>query len=73
MPPIPPFAPPTTRPLAAAPSGVPQGDAIAVLKHEGAGKHRKLILVGLGLGVGAFAFGVGGWKYAHRASKYWPA
>ncbi|HZQ75744.1 MAG TPA: hypothetical protein VFE55_00330 [Acidimicrobiia bacterium] len=73
VPPIPAFPTPTTAPLAGAPSGVPQGDAVAVLKHEAGGKHRKLILVVTGLGVGAFAFGVGGWKYAHRASKYWPA
>jgi len=73
LPPIPSFAPPTTAPVAAPPSGVPQGDTVAVLKRETGGKHRKLILLGTGLGVGAFAFGVGGWKYAHRASKYWPA
>jgi len=73
LPPIPAFTTPTTAPPANPPGGVPQGDAIAVLKHEGAGQHRKLILIGTGLGMGAFAFGVGGWKYAHRASKYWPA
>jgi plastocyanin len=73
VPPIPAFPTPTTAPVAGAPSAVPQGDAIAVLKHEGHGKHRKLILLVTGFGVGAFAFGVGGWKYAHRASKYWPA
>ncbi|HLJ08915.1 MAG TPA: hypothetical protein VKX24_10265 [Acidimicrobiia bacterium] len=73
VPPIPAFPTPTTAPLAGTPSGVPQGDAVAVLKHEGHGKHRTLVLLVTGLGVGAFAFGVGGWKYAHRASKYWPA
>jgi plastocyanin len=73
VPPIPAFATPTTRPLAGTPSGVPQGDAVAVLKHEPGGKHRTLVLLVTGFGVGAFAFGVGGWKYAHRASKYWPA
>ena len=25
------------------------------------------------IGVSAFALGVGGWKWAHRPSKYWPA
>ncbi len=73
LPPIPAFPTPTTAPVAGTPSGVPQGDAIAVLKHEGRGKHGTLILVLTGFGVGAFAFGVGGWKYTHRASKYWPA
>jgi plastocyanin len=73
VPAIPAFSTPTTAPAAGVPSGVPQGDAVAVLKHEPGGKHRKLILVVTGLGVGAFIFGVGGYKYAHRASKYWPA
>jgi plastocyanin len=73
LPPIPAFTTPTTAPPANPPGGVPQGDAVAVLKHEGPAHHRKLILIGTGLGMGAFAFGVGGWKYAHRASKYWPA
>jgi len=73
LPPSPPFAPPTTAPVAQAPSGAPQGDTVAVLKPEPGGHHRRLILIGTMFGVGAFAFGVGGWKFAHRASKYWPA
>ena len=46
---------------------------MAVLKSEAGGRHRRLILVGTVFGVGAFVMGVGGWKYSHRASKYWPA
>ncbi len=72
-PPSPPFSPATTAPVAEAPSGTPQGDTVAVLKRESGGRHRKLILVVTVFGVGAFAFGVGGWKFSHRASKYWPA
>ena len=72
LPPSPPFAPPTTRP-AGAPTGAPQGDAVAVLKSERVNHHRKLILLGTVFGIGAFAAGVGGWKFTHRASKYWPA
>jgi plastocyanin len=71
-PPSPAFPTATTVP-AQVPSGVPQGDTVAVLKSEAAGRHRKVILLGTMFGVGAFVFGVGGWKYAHRASKYWPA
>jgi plastocyanin len=68
LPPSPPFPTPTT-----APGGAPQGDAVAVLKSEAGGKHKKLILFGTLFGVGAFVVGVGGWKFTHRASKYWPA
>jgi hypothetical protein len=71
-PPSPTF-PPATSPVADAPSGAPQGDAVALLKAEPGGHRRRLILFGLVFGVGAFVVGVGGWKYAHRASKYWPA
>jgi len=73
VPPIPAFPTPTTAPVAGTPAGAPQGEAVAVLKHEGRGKRNKVILVFTGLGMAGFAFGVGGWKYAHRASKYWPA
>ena len=73
LPPSPAFPTPTTAPAAGAPGGAPQGDAVAVLKSEPAGRHKKLILFGTVFGVGAFAFGVGGWKFTHRASKYWPA
>jgi plastocyanin len=72
LPPSPAFPTPTTAPTNA-PGGAPQGDAVAVLKSEAGAKHKKLILVGTMFGVGAFAVGVGGWKYTHRASKYWPA
>ena len=73
LPPSPPFSPATTAPVAEAPSGTPQGDTVAVLKSEAGGRHRRMILVVTVFGVGVFAFGVGGWKFAHRASKYWPA
>lgn len=73
LPPSPSFSPPTTAPLAEAPAEVPQGDSVAVLKSESGGDRRRLILFGTMFGVGVFALGVGGWKYAHRASKYWPA
>ncbi len=72
-PPSPQFAPPTTAPLAETPGDVPHGDTIAVLKNEPGGHRRKLVLFGTLFGVGAFALGVGGWKYANRPSKYWPA
>jgi plastocyanin len=73
LPSSPEFPTPTTAPLAAVPAGAPQGDTVAVLKSEPGGKHRRIILLGTIFGVGAFVFGVGGWKYTHRASKYWPA
>jgi plastocyanin len=73
LPPSPPFATPTTTPVADAPTGAPQGDTVAVLKSEAGGRHRKLILLVTMFGVGAFVAGVGGWKFTHRASKYWPA
>jgi hypothetical protein len=59
--------------VADAPAEAPQGDTVALLKHEPRGHHRKVILVGMSLGIGAFVAGVGGWKFTHRASKYWPA
>ncbi|MDQ1516865.1 MAG: Copper binding protein plastocyanin/azurin family [Actinomycetota bacterium] len=73
LPPSPAFPTPTTAPVASAPAEAPQGDTVAVLKAEAGGKHRRIILFGTIFGVGAFVFGVGGWKYTHRASKYWPA
>jgi plastocyanin len=72
LPPSPSFPTATTAP-ANTPAGAPQGDAVAVLKAERVGKHKKLILFGTLFGVGAFVVGVGGWKFTHRASKYWPA
>ena len=72
LPPSPAFPTPTTAPTNT-PGGAPQGDAVAVLKSEAGGKHKKLILFGTVFGVGAFVVGVGGWKFTHRASKYWPA
>jgi len=59
--------------LPISPDGAPQGDAVAVLKTEPAGRHKTLILFGTVFGVGVFVAGVGGWKFTHRASKYWPA
>jgi hypothetical protein len=59
--------------VANVPAGAPQGDAVAVLKSEAGRRHRKLIMFGTVFGVGVFAAGVGGWKFAHRPSKYWPA
>jgi len=73
LPPSPSFSTPTTAPTAGAPGGAPQGDAVAVLKSEAGGRHKKLILFGTVFGVGAFVVGVGSWKFTHRASKYWPA
>jgi plastocyanin len=67
------FPTPTTAPSATPPGGTPQGDSVAILKHETTTKHKRLILVGTVLGMGAFVVGVGGWKFTHRASKYWPA
>ena len=72
-PPIPAFPTATTAPTAAPPGGAPQGDAVAVLKTEPVAHHKRLILFGTVFGVGAFALGVGGWKFTHRSSKYWPA
>lgn len=72
-PPVPQFSSPTTAPLAQTPAEVPHGDSVAVLKNEAGGRKRKLILLGTLFGIGAFALGVGGWKYATRPSKYWPA
>jgi plastocyanin len=73
LPPSPPFSPATTAPVAEAPGEVPQGDTVAVLKAEPGGHRRRLILVGMMFGVGVFVVSVGGWKFVHRASKYWPA
>jgi plastocyanin len=73
LPPSPEFPTPATAPAAALPTEAPHGDTVAVLKPEPTGRHRRLILFGTMFGVGAFVFGVGGWKFAHRASKYWPA
>jgi hypothetical protein len=73
LPPSPTFSSPTTAPVADEPEGTPQGDTVAILKSESGGHRRRLILFGTMFGVGAFAAGVGGWKYFHRASKYWPA
>ena len=73
LPPSPQFSSPTTAPVAEAPDDVPQGDTVAVLKNEPTGRRRKLIMLGTLVGVGVFAAGVGGWKYATRPSKYWPA
>ena len=72
-PPVPAFSTPTTAPTADAPTGAPQGDTVAVLKPEPGGHHKGLIIFGTVFGVGAFVVGVGGWKFTHRASKYWPA
>jgi plastocyanin len=73
LPPSPTFSSPTTAPVAEAPEGAPQGDTVAILKSEPGGHRRRLIAIGTVLGVGAFVAGVGGWKWAHRPSKYWPA
>ena len=67
------FPTPTTAPSATPPGGTPQGDSVAILKHETTTKHKRLILFGTVFGVGAFVVGVGSWKFTHRASKYWPA
>ena len=74
LPPSPQF--PTPDPAvhhAEAPEGAPQGDTVAILQPESGGGGRKVILIGTMIGVSAFALGVGGWKWAHRPSKYWPA
>jgi plastocyanin len=73
LPPSPTFSSPTTAPVAEAPEGTPQGDTVAILKAEPGGHRRRLIAIGTVFGVGAFAAGVGGWKWANRPSKYWPA
>jgi plastocyanin len=62
---------PTTA-TGAPPPAPPQGNAVAVLEHPGA-RHRRKVLIITGLGVGAVVAGGGAWKFAHRASKYWPA
>jgi plastocyanin len=73
LPPSPQFPTATTAPPLAEPSEIPQGDTVALIKNGAGGHRRKLIMFGTLFGVGAFAFGVGGWKFTHRASKYWPA
>ena len=73
LPPSPQFPTATTAPPLAEPSEIPHGDTGAVIKNEVGGHRRKLIMFGTLFGVGAFALGVGGWKYANRPSKYWPA
>lgn len=73
LPPSPQFPTATTAPLAEHPGEVPHGDTIAVLKNEGGGGKRKLVMFGTLFGVGAFFAGVGGWKFMNRSSKYWPA
>ena len=73
LPPSPEFPTPTTAPLANPGVDVPHGDSIAVLKNEAGGRRRKLVMFGTIFGMGLFAAGVGGWKFTHRSSKYWPA
>jgi plastocyanin len=73
LPPSPQFPTATTAPLAEAPSEIPQGDTVALIKNEAGGHKRRLILFITAFGMGAFALGVGGWKFTHRSSKYWPA
>ena len=73
LPPSPQFPTATTAPLAETPTEIPQGDTVAVIKNEPGGHKRRLVLYITFFGVGAFAMGVGGWKFTHRSSKYWPA
>jgi hypothetical protein len=73
LPPSPTFSSPTTAPVAEHPEEAPQGDTVAILKAEPGGHRRRLIAIGTVLGAGVFVAGVGGWKWAHRPSKYWPA
>jgi hypothetical protein len=73
MPPSPQFPTATTAPLAGAPTEIPQGEAVAVIKNEAGGHKKKLVIYITLAGIGAFALGVGGWKFSHRSSKYWPA
>ena len=59
---------------AAAPTGTPEGDAVALLqpkKNNGGGAVKLLIVSGIGLG--ALGIGSAGYKYANRSSKYFPA
>jgi plastocyanin len=73
LPPSPQFPTATTAPLAEPTGETPQGDTVALIKNEPAGHRRKLVMIITLAGMGAFAGGVGGWKFMHRSSKYWPA
>jgi len=62
---------PTTTTVSGAPPA-PQGNAIAILDQRRARRRRAALIVA-GLGVTALGLGGAGWKFTHRASKYWPA
>lgn len=56
-----------------APTSTPEGEAIALLKSKnGGGKAKKLLIV-TGLGLGILGLGAGGYKWANRSSRYFPA
>jgi plastocyanin len=57
---------------AVAPSSTPTGEAVALLKEKHGRKGVKLLIV-TGLGIGALGVGAGGYKFANRSSKYFPA
>jgi plastocyanin len=56
------------------PIDTPEGEAVALLKSkkDNGGDAVKLLIVS-GLGLGALGVGAGGYKYANRSSKYFPA
>ena len=59
---------------AEAPIDTPEGEAVALLKSKknNGGDAVKLLLIS-GFGLGALGIGAGGYKYANRSSKYFPA
>lgn len=59
---------------AEAPIDTPEGEAVALLKSKknNGGDAVKLLIIS-GLGLGALGIGAGGYKYANRSSKYFPA
>jgi plastocyanin len=56
-----------------APTDVPEGEAIALLKSKKSNGDALKLLIISGIGLGALGFGTAGYKYANRSSKYFPA
>jgi plastocyanin len=54
------------------PTSTPQGDAVALIKHKHSDNAKKLLIV-TGLGIAVLGIGAGGYKWANRSSKYFPA
>ena len=56
-----------------APSSTPSGDAIATLPEKPHSTKGVKLLIATGVGIFGLGIGAAGYKYAHRASKYFPA